>query len=113
MERVDYFKVFAFLAFVGSAFLSTVFHYPVFTTSWFVVMILFMSALGLSKKNSELIILAFTALAYIPLGLISLLSNYLSKTPAPKDLSDFAWLLFVFVAVELILAIVWITDNSN
>lgn len=106
MKRISYFKIFGFLALAGSAFLSVVFHYPVFTVSWFVVMILFMAAL--SAEDSELLIFAFTALAYIPLGLISLLSNYIEKTPIPGDLSSFAWLLIAFVIIEIILFISWI-----
>lgn len=105
MERIDYFRIIGFLAFVGSAFLSTIFHYPVFTVSWFVVMILFMSLVA--EELSEQTILVFTALAYIPLGLILALSNYVNKTPAPRDISEFALLLIVFVFIELVMAIIW------
>ncbi|KKT77191.1 MAG: hypothetical protein UW74_C0047G0003 [Candidatus Giovannonibacteria bacterium GW2011_GWC2_44_8] len=77
MKLIDYIRVFAFLAFTGSAFLSTVFNYPVFTVFWFIVMVLFMVAN--SDESSELTILGFTALAYIPLGLIAVFSNQLSK----------------------------------
>ena len=77
MKLIDYIRVFAFLAFTGSAFLSTVFNYPVFTVFWFIVMVLFMVAN--SDESSELTILGFTVLAYIPLGLIAVFSNQLSK----------------------------------
>jgi len=77
MKLIDYIRVFAFLAFTGSAFLSTVFNYPVFTVFWFIAMILFM--IPLVTESSILTILGFTALAYIPLGLIAVFSNQLSK----------------------------------
>lgn len=111
MNRVDYFKVFAFLAFANSTFLSTFFHYPVFTVFWFVAMILFMVAL--STESSELTILALTALAYIPLGLIYALSGLANQTNYNNNVSQFAWLLVFFVIIEFALAIAWICRNSN
>ena len=107
MERITYFKIFGFLASMGAAFLSTTFYYPAFTVSWFIVMILFVAAT--SEESSEMIILAFSVLAYIPLGLISILSDYVSKGSAPQDISNFAWLLITFVIIELTLAIAWMT----
>jgi len=111
MKLIDYTRVFAFLAFAGSAFLSTVFHYPVFTIFWFITMMLFMAKL--SEERSELTILAFIVLAYIPLGLIATLSNYVSKIDEPNHISYFAWLLIAFVCAELLLALTWITSTNN
>lgn len=102
--------MFAFLAFIGSAFLSTVFHYPVFTISWFVIMILFV--LALTGESSEIAILAFVSFAYVPLGLIAFLSNQTSKIPNTSELSPFAWLLIIFVVIELILAISWLYKDQ-
>lgn len=110
MERIDYFRVFAFLAFMGSAFLSTVFHYPVFTIFWFFIMILFI--IPLTEESSEMTILAFTAFAYVPLGLISVFSNYLDKTPYKDNLSQFAWFLIAFLVIEIILAAIWISKTN-
>jgi len=106
MRLIDYVRVFSFLAFAGSAFLSTIFRYPVFTIAWFVIMILFMAAN--SMESSWLNILGFTAFAYIPLGLIATFGNYLSKTPIKGDLSPFAWFLFAFFIIETILAVLWL-----
>lgn len=111
MERIDYFKILSFLAFVGSTFLSTVFHYPAFTISWLVVMMLFIAKLN--EESSEWIILAFTALAYVPLELIATLNNVVSHTAVPNGISDFAWLLVAFVVIEFILAISWLNHNHN
>lgn len=113
MERIDYVKVFAFLAFAGSAFLSTIFNYPVFTIFWFIVMVLFI--VSLTEESSELTILAFIALAYIPLGLISMFSNSLDKTSNERDISPFAWFLIAFLIIEFVLAIIWfnISDKKD
>lgn len=110
MERITYFKVFGFLAFTGSAFLSTVFHYPVFTVAWFVIMLMF--AITLPDEKSELTILSFSVLAYVPLALISVLGNYVSKVPnSANSLSGFACLLISFLIIEFILAIVWLSNR--
>lgn len=67
-----------------------------------------------SARSSELVILAFTALAYIPLGLISILRNYLSLAPYKnKGLSEFAWLLIIFAIIELILGIIWYVQDDG
>lgn len=106
MRLIDCFKVFAFLAFIGSIFLSTVFNYPIFTMFWFGIMVLLM--IPLSKESSILTILAFTALAYIPLGLIYALSDFVSHTVNRDGTSQFGWLLFTFIVIELIFALVWL-----
>jgi hypothetical protein len=114
MERIDYFKVFAFLAFAGSAFLSAIFLYPVFTVSWFVIMILFVAALTVS--HSVLTILVFVSFAYIPLGLIYAMSDYVSRsvdTYSVTQTSNFAWLLIAFTIIECILAISWLTHQAQ
>ena len=108
MERIQYFRIFGFLAFMGSVFLSTTFHYPAFTVSWFVIMVLFLVALH--DEDSEMVILAFSALAYVPLELSLVLSDSLNKTPSSnKSISEFALLLVTFIIIELILAVIWIS----
>lgn len=110
MERIDYFKVFGFLAFTGSAFLSAGFHYPVFTIIWFFIMLFFM--ISLCNEKSEMTILAISALAYVPLGLIAVLEPYLSKTPSQYAvLSNFAGLLSAFALIELCIAIAWLGND--
>lgn len=68
---------------------------------------------NLVQESSRLFILAFTALTYIPLGLISIFSNYLDKTPPKYDLSQFAWLLTAFLVIEIFLAVIWIYSNNK
>lgn len=111
MKLIEYIKIFAFLAFAGSAFLSTVFHNPVFTIFWFFVMMLFM--FNLYKESSALIILGFVALAYIPLGLILVLSKYADKTASLKDAVLFAWALAIFALIELVLAVIWFYKEED
>lgn len=111
MKRIDYVKIFAFLAFLGSAFLSTVFHYPAFTIFWFIPMLV--SIGKLSEESSELIILAFVALAYIPLGLTAALSSYVDRTVDNTGLSPFAWFLVALVIVEIILSLSWVFRKNE
>lgn len=112
MKRIDYFKVFGFLAFMGSAFLSTVFHHPSFTIAWFIIVLVF--ALALAIEADEMTISAFVALAYVPLGLISLLSKYTNKVASsPTAISGFAFLLIIFVVIEGVLAGLWCVKNSK
>lgn len=74
-------------------------------------MILFM--FSLSKESSILTILAFTALAYIPLGLIYALSDFVSHTVNRYDItSPFGVLLFLFMVIEFILALIWLDKKQ-
>ena len=106
MEQIHSFRIFGFLAFIGSAFLSAIFHYPVFTVCWFVVMIMFM--ISNTDEPSKSTILAFSALAYTPLGLIGIFMSDLSK----KSTEYQFWMLTVFIIIELILAISWLTRQN-
>ena len=107
MERIQYFRIFGFLAFTGSALLSAIFHYPAFTLLWFGIMIMFMAAN--SCESSELIILVFSVFAYIPLGLIGIFASDLSKAHPDYQF----WTLTGFIFVELILAIAWLMHQNN
>lgn len=69
--------------------------------------------ISLAAESSALIILAFIAFAYIPLGLISLSNNWLEKTGSKGDLSPFAWFLFILVVIELIFAVSWILADRD
>ena len=106
MTRLNYFRVFGFLAFMGSALLATVFHYPVFTFCWFLVMIIF--SIALMEEKSEIVISALAALAYIPIALIYVSKDSLSQEVVKGDLmSSFAWFLLGVLVVEFIIALGW------
>ncbi len=103
-------KVLGFLAFIGSMFLSTIFHYPVFTVFWFVAMMFFIYTL--IDESSGLAILAYSVIAYIPLGIIYIFQNRLSHEISDSNnlllISSFALFLVAFLVLEFIIALVWL-----